>query len=251
MSPGLGEYDPSGHHLTTAGASPAKPLRSKTDRATIPRKVKALPTRPQRDGDWIGVDVENASSARVTPKVVRLIGVALVAIIGLTGCTTGNSVNTKADKPGHAAKNNSGGGSSSSSAAKIGDALTVKGMDTTVSVTATKFVPVARSTDQFMKPGKGKRYVAVQFQITNKGSKAYDDSPSNGAKVIDGQGQQYDASMMDPETAAGPNFPASVKIVPGGKALGFIVFEVPMKAKITQVQFAMDSGFSDAGQWNV
>ena len=191
----------------------------------------------------------NISGALGAPKAIRMIGAALVVIIGLTGCTTGSSVNTKADKSGHSAKN--GGGNNSSSAAKIGDAVTVKGMDTTASVTATKFIGVARSTDQFMKPGKCKRYVAVQFQINNTGSKAYDDAPSNGAKVIDGQGQQYDASMMDPATTAGQNFPATVKIIPGGKALGFVVFEVPIKAKITQVQFAMDSGFSDAAQWNV
>ncbi|MFG2717090.1 hypothetical protein ACGFW5_02100 [Streptomyces sp. NPDC048416] len=35
-------------------------------------------------------------------------------------------------------------------------------------------------------------------------------------------------------------------------ALGFIVFEIPTTSKVTKVQFAMDSGFSDdTGQWVV
>ena len=48
---------------------------------------------------------------------------------------------------------------------------------------------------------------------------------------------------------AGPLFPGSVKLTPGGKALGYVVFEVPKASKVSAVQFGMDSGFADTGEW--
>jgi len=42
-----------------------------------------------------------------------------------------------------------------------------------------------------------------------------------------------------------------VKLTPGGKALGYVVFEVPKKSKVTSVQFGMDSGFGGSGEWAV
>jgi hypothetical protein len=43
-----------------------------------------------------------------------------------------------------------------------------------------------------------------------------------------------------------------VNIAPGASGLGCIVFEVPQSAKITEVQFTLDSGFAQqTGQWNI
>lgn len=35
----------------------------------------------------------------------------------------------------------------------------------------------------------------------------------------------------------------------GGKTLGYLVFEVPKASKMSAVQFGMDSGFADTGEW--
>ncbi|WP_405136130.1 DUF4352 domain-containing protein [Nocardia sp. NBC_01388] len=97
----------------------------------------------------------------------------------------------------------------------------------------------------------GKRYYAVQFRIANTGTAAYGDAPSNGAKVVDSQGQTFAASLTA-DTSAGPNFGTALTIAPGDNALGFLVFQVPVDATIAKVQFGMDSGMSDrTGQWTV
>lgn len=107
----------------------------------------------------------------------------------------------------------------------------------------------AKGADQFTTPDPGKRFVAVQFQIQNVGTAAYDDSPSNGAKVIDTSGQQFDSTIGD--TTAGPSLPSDTKIVPGQSALGFITFEIPTSSQLAAVQFGTDSGFGSTGQWAV
>ena len=79
---------------------------------------------------------------------------------------------------------------------------------------------------------------------------AYDDSPMNGAKVADKQGQQFNATIVS-SIKAGPLLPASVKLPPKGKALGYIPFEVPKASTVTATQFSMDSGFGETGEWLV
>jgi hypothetical protein len=136
--------------------------------------------------------------------------------------------------------------------AKVGDTITLSGSasGSKAAVTAMKVVDPTTSTDGFSTPAAGSRYVAVQFQIQNTGTVAYDDAPSNGAKVIDVSGQQFDSTLTS-SVSAGPIFPASLKVPPGEKALGYIVFEVPTTSKVAAVQFSMDSGFSDSGEWTI
>ena len=116
-------------------------------------------------------------------------------------------------------------------------------------MTVVKVVDPARA-GQYETPSAGKRFVAVQSRLKNTGTAAYKDSPSNGATVIDKDGQRFSESFND--STAGPSFPASVTISPGKTALGFITFEVPRASRIVGVQFAMDSGFSDdVGEWQI
>ena len=135
-------------------------------------------------------------------------------------------------------------------AAKVGDTIALKGFDGSADVTVVKVVDKPKGADEFSTPDKGNRFYAVQFKIKDTGGKAYSDSPSNGAKVVDSKGQSYDADFND--TKAGPGFPGTVNIASGSSGLGFITFQVPAGAKITQIQFGLDSGMADqTGQWNV
>ncbi|MEU0414741.1 DUF4352 domain-containing protein [Streptomyces griseorubiginosus] len=104
-------------------------------------------------------------------------------------------------------------------------------------------VDPAAGKDDFSSPDSGKRFVAVQFRLKNVSSQVFDDSPDNDAKVKDTQGQQFEPSFS--ETSAGPDFGGSVTLTRGDIALGFITFEVPATAKITKVQFTLDSGFAN------
>jgi hypothetical protein len=95
------------------------------------------------------------------------------------------------------------------------------------------------------------RLYAVQFRLTDTSSAAYSDSPSNGAQVVDSAGQSYQASIVG-NVSGCQSFPGDENIAPGRSGLGCIVFEVPVKAAITTVQFTLDSGMGpQTGQWDV
>ena len=136
--------------------------------------------------------------------------------------------------------------------ATVGDTIDLTGVETEerLAVTVVKVVDPAQGENQFSSPDSGMRFVAVQFRLKNTGTVVYDDSPSNGARLVDAQSQHFDAAYED--TTAGPGFPGSVAVAPGDTALGFITFEVPTASKLAKVQFAMNSGFSgNTGQWKV
>jgi hypothetical protein len=171
-----------------------------------------------------------------------LVATLAVVVIAVTGCTA-TEVNTNPDTA--AAKGKA-------SSARIGQPVTIKGNGngSKLQVTARRVVDT-RSTDRFSTVDKGKRLVAVQFRLVNTGTATYDDAPSNGAAVIDRAGRQYEADAFVGSIAAGQEFPTAMKLAPGNKALGYLVFQVPVKAKVAQVQFSMDSGFGQTAQWNV
>lgn len=182
-------------------------------------------------------------------KFVAALGIAMCA--GLTfviiACTPvpNNSISTSAV----ASPGAPGTGGPAARPASIGSTISIKGLEdgNRIDVMAVKIVSDAAGSDDMSTPKAGYRYVAVQFRIHNTGAKAYSDSPSNGAKVLDTQGQTYDSTIAD--TTAGQNFSASTNIAPGDSALGFIVFEVPVNATIAKVQFGTDSGFGNVAQW--
>jgi hypothetical protein len=133
--------------------------------------------------------------------------------------------------------------------AHIGSAVDLTG-DTSgekMSVKLIRIVQHGRGTE-FSDPGHGHRFVGVQFRLTNIGKAAYSDSPSNGATVVDGKGQSYQAGF---DTIAGCHaFGGTENIAPGGSGLGCVVFSVPEHDKVRLVQFGLDSGMaSDTGQW--
>ncbi|MFJ8627488.1 DUF4352 domain-containing protein [Kitasatospora sp. NPDC093550] len=138
-------------------------------------------------------------------------------------------------------------------AASIGSTLTLPGQkpEESEEVTVVKVVDPARAKETFESPAAGTRLVAVQFRLHNTGTAVYKDSPSNGARLVDSEGQQFTASVAT-ETSAGPGFPGSVTVPPGDTALGYITFAVPASSTVAKIQFTLDSGFAPStGQWTV
>jgi hypothetical protein len=136
--------------------------------------------------------------------------------------------------------------------ARVGNTLTLIGTTEgeKVDVTVVRLVQRAKPENEYSGPSPGNQLVAVQFRLRNVGTVAYSDSPSNGAKVVDTLGQGFDATIND--TAAGPSFPGSVNMAPGGTALGYVTFEIPVTSKVAMVQFGLSSGFANqTGQWEV
>ncbi|MFI6850060.1 DUF4352 domain-containing protein [Kitasatospora sp. NBC_00085] len=118
-------------------------------------------------------------------------------------------------------------------------------------VTVVRVVDPASAKEAFSSPKAGTKLVAVQFRLRNTGTAVYDDSPSNGARLVDSEGQQFTASITT-DTTAGPGFPGSVTITPGDTALGYITFAIPTASQVAKIQFTLDSGFAPStGQWTV
>ncbi|QKW21288.1 DUF4352 domain-containing protein [Kitasatospora sp. NA04385] len=144
------------------------------------------------------------------------------------------------------------GGAGAPAVAKVGDTIALTGLEKkdTADVTLVKVVDPAESSNEYLQPAEGKRYVSVQFRIKATGSAAYTDTPATGAKLIDAQGQSFTSTFA--ETKAGPEFPGSVNIAPGDSSLGFVTFEIPADAKPDKVQYALNSGFAEqSGQWKL
>ncbi len=104
---------------------------------------------------------------------------------------------------------------------------------------------------EFDAPTSGKRFVGVMLRITNTGDVAYEDSPGNGSNLTYGDDRQATSSLVSEGPCSG-GFSSSVKISPGARRKGCIVFEVPRANKIKTFQFTLDSGFADeSAEWSV
>jgi hypothetical protein len=172
-------------------------------------------------------------------------GIAGTASHTVTTGTAGQAVSSQSATA-------SASSSASSSPARVGSTLTLTGNDAgeKMAVTVTRVVSHAQPADEFSRPDPGKRFYAVQLRLADTGTTAYSDSPSNGAAVVDTAGQSYQSSIYD--VAGCESFPGTENIAAGDKGLGCVVFQVPDGAKITKVQFTLDSGFGPAtGQWAV
>lgn len=179
----------------------------------------------------------------------RLAAITTAAVIALTGCSAGSTVTdtpkASADATKAATQKAPAATPAAPKIAKVGDVIALTGTEdgSKMDVAVVKVVDPAKSADEFTAPDDGNRWIGVQFQLVNTGSKAYSDSPGNGTQIADAQGQQFTSTFAD--ISAGPSMASSVNLKPGAKALGWVVFEVPKASKADVVQFTMDSGFAD------
>jgi len=94
----------------------------------------------------------------------------------------------------------------------------------------------------------GYRFVGVQIRLGNVGQSVYDDSPENGALLVDDRGAQHYADLA--EVTAGDGFGGHVRLSAEDARTGFIVFQLPTGARAHLFQFALDSGFAqNMAQW--
>jgi hypothetical protein len=139
---------------------------------------------------------------------------------------------------------------SSSSSAAVGDSITLHGSDANLEIRVTlQDVIDPAPFEQYFGPGRGKRLVALKLRLANIGTAVYNDSPSNGATVIDRQDQGYTTALLP--TTACPDL-GSPTIRPDDRRVGCITFEVPKRAKLRTFQFTLDSGFGpETGEWEL
>jgi hypothetical protein len=134
--------------------------------------------------------------------------------------------------------------------ASVGESLVVSGADgVKLSVTLLKVTNPAEG-EEFFEPSEGSRYVGVQLRLGNVGSKLYDDSPGNGATLVDTADQQH--SENGAEIKDGPGFEGAVRLQPEDSRQGYLVFEVPDEAQPRLFQFTLDSGFGpQTAEWEI
>jgi hypothetical protein len=136
--------------------------------------------------------------------------------------------------------------------AKIGSAIVLTGNSAgeKMAVTVVQVFRHPQPASDLDSPKQGDRLYAVQFRLRDIGSAAYSDSPSSGVAVVDAAGQSYESSIDN--VAECQSFPGTENIAVGSSGLGCVVFEVPTTARITKVQFMLDSGMGpQTGQWDV
>jgi hypothetical protein len=188
-------------------------------------------------------------SPHIARNIIGGIGalIGVIIVISVAANSGDHTIQTAGSTGGTAAHS-----ASTAKTAGIGAAITLTGDSSgeQMSVTVTKVISDASGSDEFNEAPAGDRLYAVQFRLTDTGTAAYSDSPSNGATVVDSSGQPYQSGF---ETVTGcQSYGGTENIASGASGLGCIVFEVPKSAKITQVQFTLDSGMGpDTGQWGV
>ncbi|WP_345681334.1 DUF4352 domain-containing protein [Streptosporangium roseum] len=132
--------------------------------------------------------------------------------------------------------------------AKVGETITVKGLQpgVEVAVTPNRVIDNATSGNQFLKPKDGNRYIAVELTLKNVGQEIYTDSPAVGGTLIDAEGQQHRPTFA--EVTEGAAFGGSVTVNRGDTRKGLIVFEVPASATPAKLQFGVMFG-QQKGEW--
>jgi len=197
--------------------------------------------------------INGSANARTTRIIVLAVLAATVAA-GTEACTLpSSSVTTCADKThGTTAKHSTAPANKAAEKAKVGDSITLESEidDEKVTVKLTKIVTGGvHATDGFSTPDNGKRYVVVQFRLTNSGTNAFSDDPYLDVQILDDAGQSFQPDIMMTDSTAGHGFASTVNIAPGDSQLGFIIVQMPTKDDPADIQFSLDGGLGATAQW--
>jgi len=200
--------------------------------------------------------LQEAARPRWLLSAVSAVAVALIAGAGVAGATSGSAdtpdkaklqtTTTDAETNTDTEPDTEPEPAASSQSAEVGEALTLTGGDGVEVLVSVVGVRDPLQGGEFDSVPEGKRMVGVSLRLTNQSAtETYDDSPSNGAKLVYGDGLQADSAF-----AFGSCKAQSVTIAPGDSRRICIPFEVGANDTLTKFQFALDSGFSDeSGEW--
>ena len=116
-----------------------------------------------------------------------------------------------------------------------------------LAVTVKRLIDPAKP-EPYFGPKRGHKYVAVDLMLKNTGTIPYNDSPGNGAELIDNRDQGYTDALVDSPSCH--YIGSGVKIAPGSRRAGCLVFEIEERNDPSLFQFTMASGFADeTGEW--
>ena len=128
----------------------------------------------------------------------------------------------------------------------IGSSIEIESYDEHLRITLLAVQDPASARYSFDKPRPGLKYVAVSLRIVNLSRDRYNDSPSNGARVITTDRAAYRITLPGKE----PNLDEMAAIPPGGSHTGWLTFPIPARARLSRFRFILDSGFvPQRGEW--
>jgi hypothetical protein len=181
-------------------------------------------------------------------KRLTLIAAAALTALAFAGCGTQVITTTTAGTPPAVSTTTT---HATPSAAHIGGMISLTGRSNTMDVAMLKIVSIPPG--EFATPASGNRYVGVTYRLTNAGTSAYSDSPSNGIKLVLADDSQSDAAAGIPTTPECDwTASASMAIAPGASRRGCAAFEIPIAQDPKAIQFTLDSGFADqTGEWTI
>jgi hypothetical protein len=182
-------------------------------------------------------------------------GAGVVLGIALSGCGAQTVIRTvtlgRPTSPTPSAASEATSGGAGPQKASIGDTLTLAGSGGESMVVTVDHVMDPLSVGQFDQADGGQRYVGVQITLKNIGGVAYSDSPSNGATLLSGSGDQATPEIV----SGGPcstGFASSAKIAVTESEQGCVAFELPTNEQPAEFQFTLESGFANqTGEWTL
>jgi hypothetical protein len=135
-------------------------------------------------------------------------------------------------------------------AARVGDAISLRGSETTLKVRVLGVLDPLAAGD-YDQADAGKRYVGVRIALDNTGQSAYSDAVGNGSHVIMAGNDQAESTIVSSGPCGG-DFQSDVKIAPGEQRVGCIPFQVPEGETVKSFEFTPDSGFANnTGEWDI
>ncbi len=116
-------------------------------------------------------------------------------------------------------------------------------------VSASKLV-VTQSMSPGMRSAQGQVLMAVELAIRNQGDRAWISEPGTSVVLRAGTASYRDAAEFT-KVRAGRVLPAEIRLEPGKRIRGFMVFEVPRETAITQIEFSVGPGAPKTVRWSV
>lgn len=169
----------------------------------------------------------------------------LLVILAFTGCAE-TTTKTEAERP--APQTATTPAEPVDQTARVGDSITLQGNNEDLRVRV-KLLRIRRNIPAGPYDSVDGKLIGLELLLTNVGDATYDDSPSNGARLISRSDREFDPAFL----TGGPcELWAGVTIAPGSKRRGCLAFDVPKTVKAKTFQFSLDSGFGpESGEWDL
>jgi hypothetical protein len=117
-------------------------------------------------------------------------------------------------------------------------------------VTLVKVIDPAQSSNPYITPDRGTRFVAAVFAVKALTGSPQDEDADDDAALTGSNGQSYSATFA--AISGYTNFDNGVLHVAQGQTVtGAVTFELPDAVKVQNVQWTTSAGFGSTAQWQV